>query len=305
MLYSRLEPWNILMFNFNAKQLFLTYPQCSLSKESVLEALNQVAAVQDFTISEEVHKDGSPHVHAVVKFATRYHTKNSRAFDISNHHPNLKTLKTSADFKRSTAYCKKDGNYITNVVEKLSPNQQLAEDLLKFGLTREVVRSHPQILFKNFNSIRSWINFMQPKQSFSLSKRKQRHIWLYGPSNTGKTTWLRAIRESFEAYELPVNNDFSHIQPSIEVLFTDEFRGFLTVQDLNRVCDGDTFVNTKGGSLYLPAITVIVVSNFSPSDVYSKVPDYILLSVLNRFNVYNSSINLPRFPLSIINEKIN
>lgn len=289
-----------MSFKFNARTVFLTFPQCSLSKEEVLQGLQQVADIQDYIVSLEAHKDGTPHVHAVVRFASRFHTTNSRAFDLQNFHPNIKTLKTQSDFKRVAKYVKKDGDYLTNISESLSPNQQLAADLLAYGLTREVVLNHPQLIFKNFNSIRSWVNYMRPLSPLPLATHKKRHIWLYGPSNTGKTTWLTALRSAFETAEIPVNNDFSHVQPNVEILFSDEYRGFMTIQSLNKVCDGNTIVNTKGGSLNLPAVTVVIISNFSIEECYPNVNSNLLITVHNRFNSFDSSYKLPQFPKFII-----
>lgn len=290
----------MINFKFNAKQVFLTYPKCSLSKEFVLEGLKQIADVQDYTVASEKHEDQTDHIHAVICYTNKVHTTNSRIFDLENFHPNIKTLKTKADFVRATKYVKKDGSFVSNVCDKLTPNQQLAQDLLIYGLTPKLVHDHPQVMFKNFNSIRAWVNFIQPTCSLPLSTRKLRHILLHGPSNTGKTTWLSAIKDSFQAYEIPSNNDYSHVCLDVEILFSDEYRGFLTVQDLNKICDGDTIVNTKGGSLKLPITTVVIVSNFSISEVYSKVSNQILDTLYNRFNQYDSSISLPRFPKFII-----
>lgn len=288
-------------FNFNAKQVLLTYPQCSLSKELVFQALDSLSSIKEYVIALEKHQDGSPHIHAVLSFKSRYHTKNPRAFDLEGHHPNIQGLKTVADFKRACKYAQKDSDFITNIHERKSPNQQLAEELLTVGLTPQFVRDNPTIIFKNFNSIRSWINFAKPLKFRPLSVQKKRHVWLYGPSNTGKTTWLRALRELYVACEVPENNDFSHLTQDVEIIYIDEFKGHLTVQQLNRYADGDTWLNTKGGSVHLPLVTFIIVSNYSISDCYKNCPNHILETINNRFHSYDSAYKLPPFPKYIIN----
>lgn len=287
----------IMSFKFNAKQLFLTYPQCTLSKEFVLEKLQQITAIKTYTIAQEAHADGTPHVHALILFEKRYHTTSSRAFDIEGFHPNVKSLKTTSDFKRVHDYVCKDKNFITTYVARTNPTELLGKRILEEGLTPQVVYENPALLFKNFNSIRSWVNFTSSVHPRPLSRLKKRHIWLYGNSNTGKSTWFRMFKPLYVCKELPENNDFSHLSQDVEILYADEYRGFLTVQQLNKICDGDTRLNTKGGSFDLHEVIVIIISNYSIRDVYKNLTNEILETLYNRFNEFDSSIKMPPIPL--------
>ena len=57
----------------------------------------------------------------------------------------------------------------------------------------------------------------------------------------------------------------------------DEFKGQLTVQELNQICDGGAKMNTKGGSTVLhPVCTVWICSNYSIERCYSKVEKDVL-----------------------------
>lgn len=285
------------MFKFNAKQLFLTFPQCSLSKEHLLQELNKIAAIKVYTIAQEEHSDGTPHLHALLLFEKRYHTTNSRAFDVEGFHPNVKSLKTTSDFKRVHAYVCKDKNFISNYVEPLSRTELLGKRILEEGITPELVFENPQLVFKNFNSIRLWTSFASRVSSYPISTKKRRHIWLHGKSNTGKTTWFRSFKDLYVCRELPENNDYSHLIKGVEILYADEYRGFLTVQQLNKICDGYTRLNTKGGSFDLDCVIVLIISNFSIREVYKNCTNDILDTLYNRFHEYDSSINLPPIPL--------
>nr|QQO51949.1 putative replication protein [Pepper yellow leaf curl virus] len=105
-------------FRINAKNFFITYPQCSLSKE---EALSQLQSLETPTnkkyikICRELHEDGSPHLHVLIQFEGKFQCKNPRFFDLvsptrSTHfHPNIQGAKSSTDVK---AYIDKDGDTI-------------------------------------------------------------------------------------------------------------------------------------------------------------------------------------------------
>lgn len=76
-------------FTFAAKTIFLTYPQCTLSKEDLLTALHELFTITDYCICEETHADGAPHLHAFLKLASRIQRSDARFADIQGFHPNI------------------------------------------------------------------------------------------------------------------------------------------------------------------------------------------------------------------------
>nr|ANC27964.1 rep protein [Papaya leaf curl China virus] len=109
-------------FLINAKNYFLTYPQCSLTKE---EALSQISALSTPTnklfirICRELHEDGSPHLHVLIQFEGKFKCQNNRFFDLTSpsrsahFHPNIQGAKSSTDVK---AYMEKDGDVLDHGV---------------------------------------------------------------------------------------------------------------------------------------------------------------------------------------------
>ncbi|ACN43229.1 replication-associated protein [Tomato leaf curl Togo virus-[Togo:2006]] len=103
-------------FKICAKNYFLTYPKCSLSKE---EALEQLQAIQTPTnkkyikICRELHENGEPHIHVLLQFEGKYQCTNNRFFDLvsptrsAHFHPNIQGAKSSSDVK---SYIDKDGD---------------------------------------------------------------------------------------------------------------------------------------------------------------------------------------------------
>nr|AEP27062.1 AC1 [Siegesbeckia yellow vein virus] len=109
-------------FRINAKNYFLTYPQCSLTKE---EALSQLLALETPTnilfirICRELHNDGNPHLHVLIQFEGRFQCRNNRFFDLTSpsrsahFHPNIQGAKSSSDVK---TYMEKDGDILDSGV---------------------------------------------------------------------------------------------------------------------------------------------------------------------------------------------
>nr|AFP89695.1 Rep protein [Tomato leaf curl Taiwan virus] len=105
-------------FRINAKNYFLTYPHCSLTKE---EALSQIQALQTPTkklfirVCKELHEDGTPHLHILIQFEGKFQCKNNRFFDLTSptrsahFHPNIQGAKSSTDVK---TYMEKDGDVL-------------------------------------------------------------------------------------------------------------------------------------------------------------------------------------------------
>nr|UIK24204.1 replication protein [Tomato yellow leaf curl virus] len=106
------------LFKIYAKNYFLTYPNCSLSKEEALSqllALNTPTNKKFIRVAHELHEDGSPHLHVLIQFEGKYQCKNQRFFDLSSpsrsahFHPNIQAAKSSTDVK---SYVEKDGDFI-------------------------------------------------------------------------------------------------------------------------------------------------------------------------------------------------
>ncbi|CAC85354.1 AC1 protein [Tomato yellow leaf curl China virus-Tb[Y11]] len=105
-------------FRINAKNYFLTYPHCSLTKE---EALSQIQALEApinklfIRICRELHEDGTPHLHVLIQFEGKFQCKNQRFFDLTSpnrsahFHPNIQGAKSSTDVK---SYMEKGGDVL-------------------------------------------------------------------------------------------------------------------------------------------------------------------------------------------------
>nr|AIP89452.1 replication associated protein [South African cassava mosaic virus] len=105
-------------FSIKAKNYFLTYPKCTLSKEAALDQLRQLQTPTNklfIKICRELHENGEPHLHALIQFEGKYNCTNQRFFDLispsrsAHFHPNIQGAKSSSDVK---SYLDKDGDTI-------------------------------------------------------------------------------------------------------------------------------------------------------------------------------------------------
>nr|AIN35773.1 REP [Bean golden mosaic virus]AIN35823.1 REP [Bean golden mosaic virus]AIN35828.1 REP [Bean golden mosaic virus] len=105
-------------FKINAKNYFLTYPQCSITKESAIEQLQNLQTPVNkkyIRICREIHENGEPHLHALIQFEGKFQCTNCRVFDLKHpttssvSHANIQSAKSSSDVK---SYIEKDGDYI-------------------------------------------------------------------------------------------------------------------------------------------------------------------------------------------------
>lgn len=281
----------------NNAKFFLTYPKCTLTKEEVLQKLPLREDIREYVISQEKHMDGTDHIHCVVHYSNRIRTRDARYFDIDGFHPNIKTLKTKADLARTSRYVVKDGNFITEGEMLKKSRDEIFKALIANGeITAQFIQENPTCLSLNYSSIKGWLQVLGRTNLLSkrVQKDKRRHIYVYGPSNTGKSTWLYAYLKNFQKIALiPTNNDWFQATSETEVLYFDEYKGHLSIQLLNMLCDGCTTLNTKGSSTYILQPLVILVSNFSPEEIFNNLSSDLMDTFHNRFIVYKSDVLLP------------
>ena len=280
-----------------AKGWFLTYPQCPLPKELVLKYLEQNVnfKIEEYVIAEEKHENGDPHIHAFIKLDRRVKFKVDR-FDLKDlettYHGNYQIAKS---WRAVQQYVTKDGNYISN----LNLEAAKSKHAKKIG-REELERNALDLLDEGIISGFQLKSFVANQNVYNLLKQqkecpivldedipKQRHFWTYGESNTGKTYRLRQLMKQNPSdwFQIPTNNDWQGYMNQ-KNLYIDEYRGQLTIQDLNRICDGGAKVNTKGGTTILhPACVVYINSNFSIEGCYKKAEKVLIESLKNRFNV--------------------
>lgn len=113
---------------FNGKRFFLTYAQCPIDKERMLEHFQSKGELVNYVIGREKHADGNYHIHACLEFKTTQR-HNVRWLDIDNYHPRKDDPRS---WKACQNYTKKDGDFIEGE-SRVEPKTNLAEVLACMG----------------------------------------------------------------------------------------------------------------------------------------------------------------------------
>lgn len=180
-------------FRFNAKNLFVTYPQANaLTSERLLQFYTDLGATR-YTIAKENHQSGDVHFHCLIEWDSPYCTRNARRFDVDDHHPNIQKCR---NIRNVWKYITKDGDFTTNRDEPTTDNKSSKYDslanatstnefweLAKRELPRDFVINHERLeyyankrfkieqpeyvpRYTDFNlpeEIKEWMNTEKPK----------------------------------------------------------------------------------------------------------------------------------------------
>lgn len=97
-------------FRLQAKQVFLTYARCDVTKEDLLNHLITLCGPPEaYRIGRELHEDGHPHLHVYWRSPDKFNTRDERYFDFRGHHPNITVVRNAA---ATWDYVGKDGDYV-------------------------------------------------------------------------------------------------------------------------------------------------------------------------------------------------
>lgn len=284
-------------FTLGSKTIFATFARCEETKEDLLTHLIEKGA-HKAVVAREKHEDGGFHLHAYAAWEKKK-TFSEKTLDFRGHHPNIQSCK---NIHAVIKYIKKDGDYLEHnmsvtAIETAKKNKTavIAEELLLGKKTlREATEENPELLFR-YGTIRKNLELYRADKAIEIKKSnpeeypkdKKRHLWIYGPSDCGKSTKLKQILTNYpgDTFQIPYNNDWQGYMGE-RLLWADEYKGQLTIQDLNRTCDGGSKMNTKGGTVTLhPYPQVIIVSNYAYDGCYCKAEREIIETLKNRFTL--------------------
>lgn len=302
-------------FRLRAKNIFLTWPQCT-SLLNEFESVEHFAdyiqeKFRDFGFTEgmvaiEHHEDGNKHAHAVL---CRQHTEainNERFFDLGEFHPNIQKVR---DVSRSIKYIQKEDNWFGwgNIEKRirLTMNDHLLEVVRGKRKLEDIIDLHP-ILLRGYSRLKAdlscysedvSISHLQESPSIlgvplngSVTWRlrttfKTPSLYIWGPPSTGKTSIFLPLGP--RVYWAPSNNDWNGLRPDFHhLILFDEFRGqHLPLSVLLQLMAGNpVHLNTKGGTIYLRhKIPVCFTSNLDPRQVFKERNEAFLIRIFELY----------------------
>lgn len=161
----------INQFRLKNKYILLTYSQVSPDKTRFdYDKIKDIITLMGGTciIALEKHPEtGGFHYHVFAQHPKSFHTRNSRAFDIGDKHPNIKPVTRTPG--ATWDYVRKDGNVLvddipTRPVQRgahLNKSSKVDYDKIMNAPTRsdfinEIKTAQPRLLLSSYNSIRSY-----------------------------------------------------------------------------------------------------------------------------------------------------
>lgn len=228
--------------------------------------LEYIIAREDYTETE------GEHIHCYLKTVKRLHWRKDM-FDVCGLHGNYQKVQS---VKKWINYCIKGGDYITNINVK-SYNEKKGKmsledfdrdplELVEDGLLEPLQLA----TFVKNKYVYQMIKANKQNANAPMDLVKKRHLWVYGKTNTGKTTMLEKFKKAHpnDVFQVAYNKDFQGYSNE-KYLYLDEFIGQYSIQELNNMCQGGVKLNAKfGGVILRPDVVVYINSNLSIDDIY-------------------------------------
>lgn len=259
------------------KQWFLTYPQHDGTILELIEHLQSVGTVVQYVVAAEQHKDGSPHLHAYVKFEDGVYMKDNKVFDFKGKHGNYQSCRSP---KAVTKYCIKGGKFEANfdIDSYLAKKGKLSVSTLVSKDTKAALLDGD-------------ISFMQARAyayARAIVEEPYEHhtvrgIWITGPPGSGKSHAAREHSKFLGGYFSSQQNKWFDGYSGEKVILYDDFD--MTGVNLSQkmklwadkyACQGEI----KGGTMQLHHHELIVTSNYTIKQIWPDDP--ILVAALER-----------------------
>lgn len=300
-----------MVYQLRAKNLFLTYPQCSQDPWDVMERIQWHFDWKWAVVGQEKHQDGNLHLHIALALNQPLSTRDATFADfLTGQHGNYQGMR---DVKKCLAYVTKGGNYCVDGIDlaaamrggRTNQNAGMVSKMVADGATvEEIHEAMPEYFVANLSKVQAYIGWRQV-QSLRLREprwfgclgagdqgarvaewlntnllrprvTRQKQLWVHGPTGLGKTYLLDALRARLRCYEIPKGEDFYDFYDDgcYDLSVMDEFRGQKTVTWLNEWLQGTVMTVRKKGSQALKSLNLpcIICSNYSPAECFPKVP---------------------------------
>lgn len=163
--------------------------------------------------------------------------------------------------------------------------------------TPVLVQAEPQLSpydTATSTAISQWMTMnLRKKRAF-----KQSQLWIHGPPSIGKTSTILWMEKEFNLsiYWMPAMESFydEYADDAYDLVVLDEFKGTKSIQELNLWLQGSPMsVRVKGGQrMKRQNLPIVILSNFSPAEAYSKCSPQQLAPLMARLDVVNCHGNI-------------
>jgi len=305
------------VFEVKSDRLFLTLPQCELSK-AVLQQKVESLCPKSFEIAQEVHGDGGTHFHCLLLFDTRRTFTGPELYGLFGKALNVQKARS---IPKVRAYLRKEDpkpvshgpfgdlrSKATGVAESIGqeilggehsfPNlfarypgycvQHAGSILqvLKFG----VAPPEPVLIAPDYNSELDIVNsnpvylWLAANMDVGHTRTpRTRQLWIWGKPGLGKSYLISRLAERYKCYYVPYDEDwFDGFTDDHELAIFDEYKSQKKLNQFNQFVGGHKMpLSRRGQAPYLKswAMPCIVCSNYHPCDCYDTSKANIAASV--------------------------
>lgn len=235
-------------FRLQAKKLFLTFPQCEVTKEQAQERLTSEYGDQLlwYIIASEQHQDGTPHLHLALEFKEKFSTRRLDVFDfVGGKHGNYQAMRSQ---RSCVQYVCKDGNFISNGIDvkaildkKSGKFGSVAKMVMEGKNLDDINQEDPGFVLQHKRKLEEyivWTNKRHEKKKLkdweeipegdlrdmddqdqkiavwlnnNIRKErvfKQKQLYIHGPPNTGKSSLIQKLSQYLTIYYIPRDEEF-------------------------------------------------------------------------------------------------
>jgi hypothetical protein len=265
-------------FRVNAKQFFLTYPQCDgLTSEELLSYLKQKASIVRYVIGTEKHEDGGMHLHAVIHYAVKLNVRRQDFFNCRDFHCNIQSVKS---WSAATIYAMKDGNYISDTqLDTSDPtNYKKRKEDFEVWEADKKQRTKQDVTYP--------ITLPDDSKWDPTNLGKKKSLWIVGAPDAGKTKWVQDTFEGKKVFIRSPDDKYPYETYKGEsVIICDDFLPtFKEIVHMTQFYKIETKVYgaTRYKNVYMPLktnVSFIIISNLEPD--FGNLHD----AFLSRFNI--------------------
>lgn len=276
-------------------------------------------------VCEESHRDGTPHLHMLVRLHSPLDITSSSALDVLVDPPQHGNYQATRSVIATMRYVTKYGQHLSHNVDvetflssarqkkqAVSVSNAVVQSIFAGSTMTDLMESHPTYLLNHSRNVRE---FIQLHRTSTMQRRrlelmettvtvrpvgthntswnraisawirmnirrprpfKQKQLYIHGPPDMGKTSFVMQLEREFElsVYWMPTLENFydTYDDGAYDLVVLDEFRAQKRIQELNLWLQGGVMpVRKKGGQgLKRDNVPMIILSNFSPEECYSK-----------------------------------